>query len=190
MIPGIGALLLLVTVPSAPPSDQEALQAFNDSITQYVALHHRLETAIAPLALSADAVTLYVAPTTLRERLLRARTGAREGKFFTARAAAIFKRLIARTSRGDYTGLLRATHEDRDELGRAVVNDRWPGTALTTMPPDLLAALPPLPGELEFRFVHRDLVLWDVRADLIDVLRDAIPSVTGRLMPPGPVPSR
>jgi hypothetical protein len=32
------------------------------------------------------------------------------------------------------------------------------------------------PRELEYRFVHRDLVLWDVRADLIvDVLRDAIP---------------
>ena len=82
----------------------------------------------------------------------------------------------ARTVQGDYAALLRATHEDRDELGRALVNDRWRGTALTTMPPDLLAVLPPLPPELEYRFVHRDLVLWDVRADLIvDVLRDAIP---------------
>jgi hypothetical protein len=71
---------------------------------------------------------------------------------------------------------MRATHEDRDELGRALVNDRWPGTALTTMPPDLLAALPPLPPELEYLFAHRDLVLWDVRADvIIDVLRDAVP---------------
>jgi hypothetical protein len=44
------------------------------------------------------------------------------------------------------------------------------------MPPDLLAVFPRLPSELDYRFVHRDLVLWDVRADLIvDVLRDAIP---------------
>jgi hypothetical protein len=71
---------------------------------------------------------------------------------------------------------MKETHDEPDELGRAVVNERWPGTALTTMPPDLLAILPPLPRELEYRFVHRDLVLWDVRADLIvDVLRDAIP---------------
>ena len=49
------------------------------------------------------------------------------------------------------------------------------------MPPDLLAVFPRLPSELDYRFVHRDLVLWDVRADLIvDVLRDAIPLEAGR----------
>ncbi len=106
----------------------------------------------------------------------RARTGAPEGDIFTPRAARVFKKLISQAARGDYGALMAETHEDRDELGRAMVNGRWPGTALTTMPPDMLALLPPLPRELEYRFVHRDLVLWDVRADLIvDVLRDAIP---------------
>ena len=112
---------------------------------------------------------------------MKSKPGTAEGKIFTPRAARVFKRLIAQATHGDYAGLIAETHEDRDELGRAIVNDRWPGSALTTMPPDLLALLPPLPRELEYRFVHRDLVLWDVRADLIvDVLRDAIPLEAGR----------
>jgi hypothetical protein len=125
-------------------------------------------------------VNLYVVPTALRTRLQRARAGTVEGKIFTPRVGRVFRRLITQVTGGDYAALMRATHEDRDELGRAVVNDRWPGSALTTMPPDLLAVLPALPSELEYRFVHRDLVLWDVRADLIvDVLRDAIPLENG-----------
>ena len=43
--------------------------------------------------------------------------------------------------------------------------------------PALLAALPALPEELQFRFVGRDLVLVDVHADLVlDILKDALPA--------------
>jgi hypothetical protein len=41
--------------------------------------------------------------------------------------------------------------------------------------PAVFRDLPPLPGELEYRVVGRDLVLLDVIANLVvDVLRDAI----------------
>ena len=44
------------------------------------------------------------------------------------------------------------------------------------MSPHLLAVLPPLPTELQYRFVNRDLVLWDVRANLIvDYMKGALP---------------
>ena len=40
----------------------------------------------------------------------------------------------------------------------------------------VLAALPPLPHELQYRFVGRDLVLVDTHADLVvDILRNAVP---------------
>jgi hypothetical protein len=59
------------------------------------------------------------------------------------------------------------------------VNGRWPGEALPTMPPRLLAKLPVLPSGLQYRFVNRDLVLWDSQADLvIDIIPDAIPPLT------------
>jgi hypothetical protein len=181
----LGATLAVIgmAAPALSQGDDDvaALQPFRTGVDQYVELHHRAEAAIPPASVPADAVNLYVVPTALRARLQRARAGTGEGKIFTPRAARVFKKLITQASHRDYAALMAETHEDRDELGRAMVNDRWPGSALTTMPPDLLAVLPPLPRELEYRFVHRDLVLWDVRADLIvDVLRDAIPLETGR----------
>jgi hypothetical protein len=40
----------------------------------------------------------------------------------------------------------------------------------------MLAGLPELPGELEYRFLGRDLLLVDVLANLVvDVLHDALP---------------
>jgi hypothetical protein len=42
----------------------------------------------------------------------------------------------------------------------------------------LVAALPPLPVELEYRFLERTLVLVDRHADLVvDVIEDALPAV-------------
>jgi hypothetical protein len=46
---------------------------------------------------------------------------------------------------------------------------------MTFMPPNVLCQLPTLPEELEYRFVNRDLVLWDAHADVIvDVMRGAL----------------
>ena len=51
-----------------------------------------------------------------------------------------------------------ATMAASDALAAAIaaaVNGRWPiGAPLPTMPPDVLEALPPLPPELEYRFVR------------------------------------
>ena len=48
---------------------------------------------------------------------------------------------------------------------------------LATMPPSLLAALPPLPKSLEYRIIGQYLVLRDVEAALII---DFIPAVIPR----------
>ena len=55
---------------------------------------------------------------------------------------------------------------------RAIARD----AQLATMPPSLLAVLPPLPRELEYRIVGRYLVLRDVDASLVlDYIADAVP---------------
>jgi hypothetical protein len=58
-----------------------------------------------------------------------------------------------------------------------LVNGRYPdGVPLTTMPPQVLAALPKLPPELEYRFIGERLVLLDGPAHLIvDFIQDALP---------------
>jgi hypothetical protein len=57
------------------------------------------------------------------------------------------------------------------------VNAAYPDSApLSTVPPTLLLRLPKLPKEVEFRFVGRDLVLYDAYADLIvDFVPNAMP---------------
>ena len=81
---------------SPPDHDAAALLPFRNGVAQYVGLHHRVETPIAPETLPTDAVNLYVMPRPCGAKR-RARTGPQEGTILTPRAAAIFKRLIAQT---------------------------------------------------------------------------------------------
>jgi hypothetical protein len=56
------------------------------------------------------------------------------------------------------------------------VNEAFPAGVAVLRPPKLVGALPPLPAELEYRVVGRDLALVDLRANLVvDVLRRALP---------------
>jgi hypothetical protein len=60
------------------------------------------------------------------------------------------------------------------------VNGDYPaGASLSFMPPCLLAELPPLPEELAYRFLGRDLVLVDLHAALVvDFIPRAIRETT------------
>jgi hypothetical protein len=58
------------------------------------------------------------------------------------------------------------------------VNADYPeAAALATVPPLILTRLPRLPDGLEYRFMGRDLILRDTRANLIvDLIPDAVPT--------------
>jgi hypothetical protein len=59
------------------------------------------------------------------------------------------------------------------------VNANYPETAaLATVPPLILQRLQRLPDGVEYRFMGRNLILRDTRANLIvDVLPEAVPTV-------------
>ena len=67
--------------------------------------------------------------------------------------------------------------ENPGEVVKLVVNGRYPDTIpLSSVPPQILQALPPLPQELEYRFIETSLILLDVRAHIIvDYLTGAVP---------------
>ena len=49
-----------------------------------------------------------------------------------------------------------------------MVNGRYPDEVpVSTMPPQILATLPRLPEELEYRFIQTDMILFDPHAHLI-----------------------
>jgi hypothetical protein len=59
----------------------------------------------------------------------------------------------------------------------AAVNETYPdGVAYTTVPPTLLLVLPKLPDEVVYRVVLHDLLLLDLKANLVvDVIPGIIP---------------
>ena len=58
------------------------------------------------------------------------------------------------------------------------VNGQYPDNVpLSTMPPQVLAAMPRLAEDLEYRFIGRRLILLDVHANVIvDYIEDALPT--------------
>ena len=154
---------------------------FEHRVDQYVGLHRLLEAILPPIVFPNSPSEVMRATARQRDAIRRGRMNAREGDIFTPQIAEYFRLVIAETRRGEFTRLLGETQEEVEPLGTARINERWPGATLTMMPPDLLTAFPSLPPEVEYRFAHHDLVLWDMHIDLVvDVLRNAIPAGAGQ----------
>jgi hypothetical protein len=168
--------------PIAPVVRQQMIRSitvadFEHRVDEYAALHRLLEAVLPPVVFPSSPHEVRLATAQQRDAIRRARVNAREGDIFTPQIAEYFRLVIAETRKNDFTTLLSETQEQIEPLGTARINERWPGAALTTMPADLMTAFPPLAPEVEYRFVHHDLVLWDMHVDLVvDVLRNAIPA--------------
>jgi hypothetical protein len=168
--------------PVAPSIRQQIVRAaivadFEHRFDQYVGLHRLLQAILPPIVYPNSPAEVRRATAAQRDAIRRARANAREGDIFTPEIGDYFKWLIANGCNRDYVALLKQIEEEFEPLGTARINEPWPGATLTMMPPGMLATFPPLPTELEYHFVHHDLVLWDKQVDLVvDVLRNAIPA--------------
>jgi hypothetical protein len=150
---------------------------FEHRVDQYIGLHRLLEAVLPPIVFPNSPSEVMRATARQHDAIRRGRMNAREGDIFTPEIGEYFRVVIAETCKGNFTTLLDETQDVIEPLGTARINERWPGATVTSMPPALLASFPPLPPEVGYRFVHHDLVLWDMQVDLIvDVLRNAIPA--------------
>jgi hypothetical protein len=160
-------------------NDVQLLADFQDRVQGYVTLHRRLEGPLPPLALSSDPREIFAAIDALKQELRAARFKAKQGDIFTRDIARLFRNTIHETlCDSDLVELLAVFAEENDKpTAPPRVNASYPvGSALPMMSPRLLLALPLLPEELQYRFMHRSLILWDVHAELIvDFIPDAIP---------------
>ena len=96
----------------------------------------------------------------------------------------IFRRVIRHRCEGPRRRELRAEIIDENTRpGPLRVNGSYPSDVpLSTVPPRMLEALPRLPEELEYRFVDRQLILFDNHAQII------VDYMTKRPVPPPPPP--
>lgn len=166
--------------------DDRAISGFTASVDQYVTLHRRLECSLPPEQMFDDPEDMFAAREALRVALIEARPNAREGNIFTPGIAQVIRqRLEMAIQEHHYSPreVLAAINEERlPGMPEPEVNGEFPWMIGSTMWPTLLAALPPLPRELEYRFSDRNLVLVDVHANLVvDILPNALPGVAAAM---------
>lgn len=167
---------------AARQNDDKAMRAFGRDIAAYAALHERLERTLPPLVPTEHAHVIETARLALAAAIRAERVDAAQGDIFTPAVARLFRERIRRALRGtDVAELLGELYEEFPEEARLTpqVNAPFPRGATYEMPPRLLHALPPLPGDLEYRLVGLHLVLWDTHANVVvDYVPHAIPDET------------
>jgi len=162
--------------------EERTLADFDAHVNRYVTLHRRLERSLPPEQMFDDPEDMYAAVEALRVALIEARPGAQAGNIFTPAVARLLVDRVEETlheHRLTAADVLAITSEERlPGMPRPEVNQAFAWGYGSAIPPALIAALPALPVELEYRFVERTLVLVDLHADLVvDVIEDALPAV-------------
>jgi hypothetical protein len=164
----------------AAASDAKVIAEFKDKVDAYDKLRQELARKAPPLKKTDDPAEIAVAEKALAQQIKAARAGARAGDIFTPPTQRVFKRLLSPTLKGD-EGVENkiVLKEDRPPSGKIplVVNAAYPkDQPLSTVPPDILKALPPLPEALQYRFAGKHLLLYCTRGNLIiDYMLNAIP---------------
>ena len=155
---------------------------FNSRVLAYDELRHELEKGLRPLTTTDDPAEIRKAIRARAKRIRAARADAREGDIFTPAISDSFKRaLVDELDPGTCEAIL----DDNPGEFKHRINGSYPnGAPLSTVPANVLAVLPQLPDDLQYRFVGRHLVLLDGRSGLIlDRIRFVIPCVRGRSTP-------
>jgi hypothetical protein len=158
-----------------PPADQNAqvLRDFKARIDKYVEIRKTADNSAAPLEKTADPAKIREAQQALAERVGAARRGAKHGDVFTPEITAYFRHLLRPEVKD--RGTRELIKDDNPGAVPFKVNGPYPEKEpLATVPPNVLATLPKLPKDVEYRFVGKHLILRDARCNLVI---DYIPNV-------------
>jgi hypothetical protein len=162
-----------------PPANPKAVQIkeFSDRVGKYVELHKKADGQVPSLKRTNDPVEISAREKILGDTLREYRSNAKQGDIFTPAVAEQFRTIIKNDVRRRGPAAARAMMTEVPKEYQPKINATYPATqALATVPPLLLAALQPLPEELEYRFYGRTLILRDRTANIIvDFVPDAIP---------------
>jgi hypothetical protein len=164
------AVLAVPTVQERPPDFRvqiwgDAVADFTTRVQTYRDLRDRLERDLPALRTTADAGALLDREHALADRIRGARAAARQGDIFTPAIGAAFKeKLQGQTNPGTCAALA----DDNPGALKTRINGTYPEhQPLSTMAVEVLAVLPRLTEDVEYRFLGRDLILVDLRARLV-----------------------
>lgn len=166
-------------VPSVPTVDLSVevfgttLADFSTRMDAYAELRRALEEGLPPLAVTDNPSDIYQAELLLAQRIREARRSADRGDIFTENIRKGFRQLLRPVTNAS---TCRAVRDDNPGEFSYAVNSAYPkGKPLSSVPASMLDVLPRLPADVWYRFLDRDLILHDSRANVIlDRIDDAI----------------
>lgn len=146
---------------------------FSARMAAYAELRRTLEEGLPGLVVTENHSEIRRAEEALAQRIRLAREGARQGSIFTPAINAAFKQLLGAVVT---PSICAAILDDNPGHIDYRTNRSYPrDEPLSTVPPSILAVLPALPDDVQYRFVERHLILYDTRPNLVlDRIREAI----------------
>jgi hypothetical protein len=157
----------------------EAVNAFSKRINAYLEVRKKAESGMPALTETDDPAKITAREKALGDAVRKLRATAKPGDVFGKDMTPLILEIV----RADWK---KRAAEDRAAIMAEMpkpfvptINMRYPvGQPLVTFPPNVLKQLHQLPEDLEYRFVGRDLILRDAKANtIVDVIRHARPPV-------------
>ncbi len=162
--------------------DAGLVAEFTRKVDAYVKIRNDAARAAPDLKRTEKPGEIAVAEKSMAQIVRGARADARRGDIFTPATQAMFQRLLrAQLTKGggegaDNKAIIKDDAPEPKEVPFKVNADYPKEAPLSTVPPDVLLALPKLPEDVQYRFVGKHLLLYDAKANLmIDFMLNAIP---------------
>jgi hypothetical protein len=138
---------------------------FSARIDRYLEMRKILEQGLPPPRVTENPAEILEVERALARRIRAARAGARRGDIFTADIRAEFTRVLQLVMDADTR---RAIMDENPGSFSHGINGTYPKERpLSTVPANVLALLPRLPDDIQYRFLGRHLILHDIRANVI-----------------------
>lgn len=162
-------------------ADAKVVGDFRARVDEYVKLRNAAAHGAPAMKGTPEPDQISSGEQTMSHKIREKRAHAGRGDIFTPATEALFRRLVqpAVTQGPNAADNKAIIKDDAPHAGEVPlkVNGAYPKDApLSTVPPDVLLRLPPLPDDLQYRFVGRHLILYDAKPNLIvDFMLNAIP---------------
>ena len=160
-------------------SESQAFDEFRKRVEAYATLHKRMEETLPARPKETTPEVIDRHQRSLAQLIQKERATARRGDLITPEAERVIKSVLGRVFGGpDGRQLKSSIMDENPGPVKISVNGRYPDEVpLSTVPPQVLASLPKLPEEIEYRFVGDRLVLLDAHAHIIiDYIDNALPA--------------
>jgi hypothetical protein len=170
--------IALVTGQERVNPQADVMAHFSERVSSYLALQKKVEGKLSAQKETSNPEQIKAHVAELATGIRAARTDAKPGDIFNG-ASEQFRRIIQQDAKNRSVRDAFAAMQEVPKHTTPRVNAEYPeNAALATVPPLILDRLQRLPEGLEYRFMGRDLILRDSKANLIvDILHEAVPTV-------------